>query len=342
MLLPVAERFRGVGVNFNDEAVRPDGRRSAAEDLDQIGASAALAGIDDDRQVCFLFGDGHGRQVEGVARVILERADAALAENDIRVTVGEEIFGREEPFLDAHAHAAFEEHGLAAAGASHEQPEILRIAGPDLQDVGGAGDEVDIVFAEDLGDDAEAGFGPGGGQHAQSFGPEALEFVGGGARFVGPAAQDGCPRRFDRAGRDHELFFAFDRAGAGHENKVSAADLHAACVDDGGLGVRLAAGQFVAFLHPDDALHLCQGIERFEAGEGCFVPDRRHHRLALPADRIGRIAEEGNFADHFLDQIGRGVRTDDNNHGKGKGYQGHPNGATGQHRNCVLFQSRTP
>ena len=49
-------------------------------------------------------------------------------------------------------------------------------------------------------------------------------------------------------------------------------------------------------------------------------------------------AEEGNFADHFLDQIGRGVRTDHNNHEKSKSYQGHPEGATGQHRNCVLFQ----
>ena len=165
LLLAVAERFRGVGVNFDDEAICPDGCRPEAEDLDKIGASTALAGIDNDRQVRFLLGDGHGCEVEGVAGVIIEGADAPFAKDDIRVAMGEEVFRGKQPFLDTHAHAALEENGFAAAGAGHQQSKVLRIARPDLQDIRGAGDEVDIALAQDFGDDTKAGFGAGGGEH---------------------------------------------------------------------------------------------------------------------------------------------------------------------------------
>ena len=178
--------------------------------------------------------DGDGAEVERVARVGLEGADAALAEQDVGVAVGQDVLGGEEPFLDLHAHAALEQDGLAAAGRLGDEGEILRVARADLQDVGVGGDEFDVALGEDFGDDAEVVFLRRLGEQAQALLGQALEFVGRGAGLVGAAAQEGRALRLDRLGRGHELLFALDRAGAGHEAELLArADFLAVDLDDG-------------------------------------------------------------------------------------------------------------
>ena len=96
------------------------------------------------------------------------------------------------------------------------------------------------------------------------------------------------------------------------------ADFHAAGVDHGALGAGLAAGQFVTLLHAQDAFDLRQGGEGFEAGVGGFVADGRHDGLVFAADGVGGVAELGDFADDFLDLVGRGVRADDDDHRRGE------------------------
>ena len=48
--------------------------------------------------------------------------------------------------------------GLPSAGALDEQLVILGIAGAHLEDIGRRGDVLDVVFAQNFGDDFEAGF----------------------------------------------------------------------------------------------------------------------------------------------------------------------------------------
>ena len=196
-MLSITQSFRRRRMNFNDETVGPDGNGSLAENFHEIGATAALARIDDDREVGFELGGGDGPEVEGVARVGFERADTAFAEDDVRVAVGQDVFGGQKPLFEAHAESAFEEDGFAAAGAGDEELEVLRIAGADLQNIGGSGDEIDITFGQDFGDDTEAGFRTGFGQKFKTFRPETLELVGGGAGFESAATEDGGAGGFD-------------------------------------------------------------------------------------------------------------------------------------------------
>ena len=161
LLLSIAHRFGGVRVDFHQQAVRAERHRAFAQFGDQIGAAATLARIDDDRQVGFFFGDRHGGKVERVARVGFECPDAALAEDDLGVSMGEKVFGGEEPFLDALAHTALEQDGLAGLRALDEELEILGVARADLQDVGRGGDMLDITLAQNLGDDFQAGLAAG-------------------------------------------------------------------------------------------------------------------------------------------------------------------------------------
>ena len=70
--------------------------------------------VDDDRQQRELLHDRHRRDVEREARRRLERADAALAQDDVRVAVHRDVLARREPLLDRGGHAALEQHRLAA------------------------------------------------------------------------------------------------------------------------------------------------------------------------------------------------------------------------------------
>ena len=99
------------------------------------------------------------REVERVARVVGERAHAALAEDDLVVALGEEVLGREQQLLDRRRHAALEEHGLAQAAEPLQQREVLHVARADLQAVGVLGDEVDGLGVEHLGDDRQPRLG---------------------------------------------------------------------------------------------------------------------------------------------------------------------------------------
>ena len=150
------------------------------------------------------------------------------------VAVGQDVLGGEEPFLDLHAEAALEQDGLAAAGCLGDEGEILRIARANLEDVRMGGDELDVALGEDFRDDAEIIFLAGLGEKAQAFLGEALEFVGRGAGLVGAAAEEGCALGLDRLGGGHELLFALDGAGAGHETELLArADFLVVDLDDG-------------------------------------------------------------------------------------------------------------
>ena len=316
LLLPVAHGFGGVGMHLDNEAVGTHCNGSAAKRDDEIGASTALAWIDDDGEVAFFFCDGDGCEIEGVAGVGFKGADAAFAEKDIGIAVGEEVFGGQEPFLDAFAHSAFEQDGFATAGTGNEKLEVLGVAGTDLQEVGDFGDGIDIVLAEDFGDNFEACFPAGLVEEAQAFLAEALEFVGGGAGFVGTAAQNGGTGLADRVRGFQELTFAFNRAGAGHEGEARAADGDAADRHHAVVGMGFATHQFVTFLDTENAFDLGQHVKGLEIGVGGFIADGGNDGLVRAVNGSGRVAQDLDFGEDLFDFRRRGMRAQNNDHGK--------------------------
>ncbi len=195
--------------------------------------------------------------------------------------------------------------GLAAAGRLGDEGEILRVARADLQDVGMCRDEFHVALGKHFGDDAEVVFLRRLGEKPQAFLGQALKFVGRGAGLVGAAAQEGRALRLHRLGRGHELLFAFDRAGPGHETKLFArADFLAVDFDDGVLVCalfHLAADQLVALLHAVDVLDLRPGGKRLERLVGVLVSDRGDDGLDVAVDGARLVAELRHFGDDFFD-----------------------------------------
>ena len=93
-----------------------------------------------------------------VKRVVgLEGADAALAQDHVRVARGQDVLGGEQELLDGRGHAALEQHGLAHLAHAPEQREVLDVARADLEHVGVLGDELDALRLEHLGDHGQPG-----------------------------------------------------------------------------------------------------------------------------------------------------------------------------------------
>ena len=154
-------------------------------------------------------------------------------------------------------YSALEQHRLAQAADLLEHFKVLHVARADLQDVH-IFKQGDLGGVHDLADDGQARQLLGLEQQLDAVAMEALEGIGGGAGLEGAAAQDGGARGLDGLGHGADLLLALHRAGARHHGEMAAADLHAAHVHHGVLGVELAVGVFKGLL---DALHVLHDIQ---------------------------------------------------------------------------------
>ncbi len=162
----------------------------------------------------------HRRHVERVAGRGLEGADAALAEDHLRLPSCQDVLGRQEQLLHRRHESALQQHRLAHAPHRLQQGVILHVAGADLQDVGVGGHRVHEIRMHDLGDRGQAVAPAGFGQKHQTLLAQALEAVGRGARLVGAAAQDPAAAGGDLAGARLDLLGILHRAGAGHDHEL--------------------------------------------------------------------------------------------------------------------------
>ena len=190
-----------------------------------------MTGIDDNGQMRQFMEHRHGREIEGIARIIREGTDAAFAEDDALVAAGHDVFGGHEEFLQRVGEAALEEDGLVRPAELSQQIEVLHIARTDLDDVH-IGKELQIAHVHELRHDGQAGLLPRDTQQLQSGCLEAGEIIGRGARLKGASPQDLCAGRLDRGSDRHDLFLALHRAGARDQDEMSAADLHVPDLDD--------------------------------------------------------------------------------------------------------------
>ena len=257
---------------------------------------------------------GHRVEVEGVARARLERADAALAEHDVVVSLAHDVLGGHEQLVDGPGDASLEQDGRARLADLLEEVEVLRVAGADLHDVDSAvHEELHVADVHDLGDDGHAGLGFCLEQQVEAALAHALVGVRGGAGLVGAAAQHGRAGRLAAAG-DLDEVVALDRAGARYDLKRAAADLDAAAeVDHGVSGVEFAVGLLEGL---GDALDALDDVHRFEQERVDLggVAHKADDRLVGAAAYMGGEALALDPRDDMGDGLVRGVFAQDGDH----------------------------
>ena len=230
-------------MDLDHHPVRPDRDAAEREWLDEPALPGGMRRIDDHRQVGEVVEERDRGEVHRVARVGLERADAALAQDDVGVAAADDVLRRHQPFLDGRAVAALEHHRAGDASDVAQQRVVLHVPGADLEDVGVLGDDVDLVGLHDLGDHRKPRPVARLGEIPKRLDAEALEGVRARPGLERAAAQDRGTGGGDRIGGLEQLVAALHRARAGHHRERPVADDRVEDADDRVLGVELPRGQ---------------------------------------------------------------------------------------------------
>ena len=315
----IGEGFFGLVMNFDEKAIGTDGDGGARKREDFVALSGAVGGIDENGEVAAFFDGGDDGEVEGVAGEVGKSADAAFAEHDVVVALGEDVFGGHEEFVESGRHAAFEKNGKLGAAGALEEGEVLHVARADLDHIGVFLDEVERFVVDGLGNNAEAVFLANHGEDFQAGKAESLKGVGRSARFVGAAAEEADASGFELLGDGETLLFGFDSAGASDHGNVLAADENVARrsgdADDGVLFLDITRNEFVGLGNGnalDDAGHGFESAEVDSAG----VAGDADGGAAGTGDGVRFQAESFDAITNSADLIFGGVRLHDDEHGR--------------------------
>src|SRR5467141_2368019 len=203
-----------------------------------------------------------GGDVERVARVRFEGADAALAEDYVVIPAGEDVLSAEEEFFHGGGHAALEEHGLADFAEGAEEIIVLHVARADLKDIDVAEHHLHLRRVHNFADGEEIEFLRGFAHQLEALFAHALEGVGRSARLESAGAKDFGSGFGDGFGDGENLFARFDGAGTGGDDDFVSADFYAAAeVDDGAFGLELAAGELEGLCDAHDFAHAVEQLE---------------------------------------------------------------------------------
>ena len=246
-----------------------------------------VRGVHHDGQVREAVEERDDAEVERVAQRRLERADAALAEDDVRIAGGHDVLGTHQKLLQGRRHAALEEDGLLRVGADLlEEVEVLHVPRADLDDVDVV-EEIDVLEVHQLRHDRKPRLLLRKGEEAKPLRAHALEGVGGGARLERAAAQHCRAGGLHRLRDADELVLALDGAGPGDDGEVPAAHLHARTIDHRVLGVELPVRGLVGLLDALDGLHAVQRLDepRVDVGDVTHAADDRLERAGRHARR---------------------------------------------------------
>jgi hypothetical protein len=136
-----------------------------------------------------------------------------------------------------------------------------------------------------------------------------------GARLVGAAAEQARAARGDRARRGHDLIARLDRARAGDQAEVVAADLAPVDLDDRALvRAQLGGGELERLQDRDDLGDAVVALEA-EAGDMLAVADGADHRHLLPARGMRSSAAGLDAGDDGLHLLVGGRRLHHDHHG---------------------------
>src|SRR5216683_2533886 len=186
----VGESLVRLVVDFHQQSIRANGNGCARERQDFVAFAGAMAGVNQDRQVTASFHRRHDGQIQRVARVIGESADAAFAQHHAVISLGEYILRGHQEFIERGRHPPLQQYRLFGPSGALQQGKILHIARANLDHVRVFLDQIQALVVDGLGDNPKSEFLAHLRQNLQPRLAQSLKTVRGSARLVrSPAKQ---------------------------------------------------------------------------------------------------------------------------------------------------------
>src|SRR6267154_474456 len=260
------------------------------------------------------FDYGNRGDIERVAGISLERADAALAENDVVIAARQNVFGAHQKFFHGGGHAAFQQDGFADFAKRAKEKVVLHVARANLKNVHVTEHHLNLRRVHHFADGEESEFVRSFAHELEARFPHALEGVRRSARFEGAASQN-FSARFGHTFRDRKNLFArLDRTRARGNGHFLAADFDTAPeIDNGAFRLELAARKFERL---GDAHDLAHAVKQFEVAmiEVAVNADGAKHRMRFAGGAVDIEAAGDKPVDDMLDLRVRGPFLHHNDH----------------------------
>src|SRR5208283_91760 len=96
-----------------------------------IAPARPMRGIHHNGQVRELLDDRDGGDIEGVSQITVKGSDAALAQHDVVVPAGHDVFGGKEQLLNGGGDSAFQQNRLGHLAELSQQVVILHVTSSD-------------------------------------------------------------------------------------------------------------------------------------------------------------------------------------------------------------------
>src|SRR5438046_1666776 len=87
-------------VDFDHETIRSHRYSGASQRCDHVGGTSTMGRIYDYREMGNSTNCWYGREIERITSVLRESADTSLAQDDVVIALGHDVFGGEQPFLE--------------------------------------------------------------------------------------------------------------------------------------------------------------------------------------------------------------------------------------------------
>ena len=306
-LRAVRESAVRLGMHFDEQSIGTSGDRGARHRNHLVAQSGAVTRIGDDRQMRKPVHDRNRRQVEHVAGGGIEAPDAALAQNHVLVSFGENVFGAQEKVVDRRRHSALEQDRLLHPADRLEQGIVLHVARADLDAGGDFRNQLGAFGVHCLGHDWKAGFLSRARQKLKPLLAHALKRIRRAARLERAAAERRPSRRLDDARGGENLLFRFDGArSADHDDGIAAHRDAGRDLDDRILGAPFARDLLVRLADVNDLRHAGKGFEprRIDAP---IVPDETDGGALRARHRPRLVAHLLNDTDDAIDVFRRRV-----------------------------------
>src|ERR1700683_2371696 len=157
---------------------------------------------------------GDDTQIKRVASMVREGAHAALAQDHVVISLGHDVLGGHQEFVEGRRHPSLQQDGVARPAGTFQKREILHVAGANLNYVGVFLDQVERFVVDRFGYYAQAEGIAHLRKDLQALLTHPLKAIGGRARLVRSSTEEPGSGGFDRLGDRESLLARFDGAGA--------------------------------------------------------------------------------------------------------------------------------
>ena len=271
-----------------------------------------MARINNHRQMAQLLHRADGGQVECVARVRLERADTALAQNHLLIAARHDVLRAHQPLLDGRRQTALKQNRLANLTQLFQQVEILHVARADLNAVHLVHEGVNVVGGHQLGHDGQPGLLAGMAEHVQPLVCQSLEGVRGRARLERTTAQHRRARVLHRLRNGGNLLVALHGAGTRHNREFLAADNRVPDFDFARRGMERAVCLLERLGNLHDALDAVEGFQLVGVNAARVASQTKDGHLRADNRADGYAAHNHGIGDGVDFLLGRALLQDDN------------------------------